>query len=81
MMSELGAGPVKTFSIGFKNEEYDERHYARMVAERYATDHEEMIVEPDAIAIIPKLIWHYGEPFADSSPFPLITFVKSHAVR
>lgn len=70
MMSELGAGPVKTFSIGFLNEEYDERHYARMVAERYATDHEEMIVEPDAIAIIPKLIWHYGEPFADSSAVP-----------
>src|SRR5262249_18411025 len=79
LMSELGAAPVKTFSIGFRNEEYDETRYARMVAERYATDHEEMIVEPDAIAIIPKLVWHYGEPFADSSAIP--TYYVSEIAR
>ena len=70
LMAELCSGPVKTFSIGFPNKEYDETRYARMVAERYATDHEEMIVEPDAIAVIPKIVWHYGEPFADPSAIP-----------
>jgi asparagine synthase (glutamine-hydrolysing) len=79
LMSELCSGPVKTFSIGFPNEEYDETRYARMVAERYATDHEEMIVEPDAISIIPKLVWHYGEPFADSSAVP--TYYVSEIAR
>lgn len=79
LMSELCSGPVKTFSIGFPNKEYDETRYARMVAERYATDHEEMIVEPDAIAIIPKLVWHYGEPFADSSAVP--TYYVSEIAR
>jgi asparagine synthase (glutamine-hydrolysing) len=79
LMSELCSGPVKTFSIGFPNKEYDETRYARMVAERYATDHEEMIVEPDAIAVIPKLVWHYGEPFADMSAVP--TYYVSQITR
>jgi asparagine synthase (glutamine-hydrolysing) len=79
LMSELCSGPVKTFSIGFANEEYDETRYARMVAQRYGTDHEEMVVEPDAIAIIPKLVWHYGEPFADSSAVP--TYYVSEIAR
>jgi asparagine synthase (glutamine-hydrolysing) len=79
LMSELGAAPVKTFSIGFPNEEYDETRYARMVAERYATDHEEMIVEPDAIAVLPKIVWHYGEPFADPSAIP--TYYVSQIAR
>jgi asparagine synthase (glutamine-hydrolysing) len=79
MMSESCSGPVKTFSIGFPNKEYDETRYARMVAERYATQHEEMIVEPDAISIIPKIVWHYGEPFADSSAIP--TYYVSQIAR
>jgi asparagine synthase (glutamine-hydrolysing) len=79
LMSEFCSGPVKTFSIGFPNKEYDETRYARMVAERYATDHQEMIVEPDAISIIPKLVWHYGEPFADSSAVP--TYYVSELAR
>jgi asparagine synthase (glutamine-hydrolysing) len=69
-MARVGGGRVKTFSIGFAEKEYDETHYARMVAERYATDHEELVVEPDAVAILPKLVWHYGEPFADPSAIP-----------
>jgi asparagine synthase (glutamine-hydrolysing) len=79
LMSELCSGPVKTFSIGFPNKEYDETRYARMVAERYATDHEEMVVEPDAISVIPKLVWHYGEPFADPSAVP--TYYVSQVAR
>ncbi len=79
LMSRSNSGPVKTFSIGFPNKEYDETRYARMVAERYSTDHEEMIVEPDAIGVIPKLVWHYGEPFADSSAVP--TYYVSQMTR
>jgi asparagine synthase (glutamine-hydrolysing) len=79
MMSRLGATPVKTFSIGFPQAEFDETRYARMVAERYQTDHEELIVEPDAARIIPRLVWHYGEPFADPSMVP--TYLVSELAR
>lgn len=79
LMAKSGSSPVKTFSIGFPNKEYDETRYARMVAERYATDHEEMIVEPDAASVIPRLVWHYGEPFADPSAVP--TYYVSQIAR
>ena len=78
-MARVGGGRVKTFSIGFSAKEYDETRYARMVAERYATDHEELVVEPDAIAVLPQLIWHYGEPFADPSAIP--TYYVSEMAR
>jgi asparagine synthase (glutamine-hydrolysing) len=71
--------PVKTFSIGFAEEEYNELPYARMVAERYKTDHHEFIVKPDAQAIFPELVWHYNEPFADSSAIP--TYYVSKLAR
>ena len=61
---------VKTFCIGFDEASYDERVYARMVAERYDTDHHEMVVRPNAMAILPSLVWHYNEPFADPSAIP-----------
>ena len=70
MMARAGGGRVKTFSIGFTAKEYDETRYARMVAQRYGTDHEEQVVEPDAVAVVPRLVWHYGEPFADPSAIP-----------
>jgi asparagine synthase (glutamine-hydrolysing) len=70
LMTELGAAPVRTFSIGFEEAQYDERHYARLVAERFGTDHHEFVVRPDAAAIFDQLVWHYGEPFADSSAIP-----------
>ena len=69
-MARVGGGPVKTFTIGFSAKEYDETRYARMVAQRYGTDHQEFIVEPDAVAVLPRLVWHYGEPFADPSAIP-----------
>ena len=69
-MARVGSGTIKTFSIGFSAKEYDETRYARMVAERYATDHHELVVEPDAVAVLPRLVWHYGEPFADPSAIP-----------
>lgn len=62
--------PVKTFSIGFRDADFDEVRFARMVAKRFATDHHELVVEPHALEIMPKLARHYGEPFADSSAIP-----------
>jgi asparagine synthase (glutamine-hydrolysing) len=78
-MARVGGGRVKTFTIGFGDKRYDETRYARMVAERYATDHEEFIVEPDAVAVLPRLVWHYGEPFADPSAIP--TYYVSEMAR
>lgn len=70
LMQKLSNQTVKTFSIGFPVSEYDETGYARLVSERFGTDHEEFQVEPDALDILPKLVWHYDEPFADSSAIP-----------
>lgn len=66
-MADQMSEPVKTFSIGFPNADFDELRYARMIAERFSTDHHEFVVEPDALDIMPKLARHYGEPFADPS--------------
>jgi len=68
LMSEFG--PVKTFSVGFEDEDYSELPYARQVAARYGTDHHEFVVKPDATEILPRVVEHYGEPFADSSALP-----------
>lgn len=70
LMSRLSSRPVKTFSIGFDEKEFNELPYARLVARRYGTDHNELIVRPDAQEVIPTLVRHYGEPFADSSAIP-----------
>jgi len=70
LMHEQGTERVKTFSIGFDEAEYNELAYARLVARRYETDHHEYIVRPNALEILPDLIWHYNEPFADSSAIP-----------
>ena len=70
LMRRLVSGPVKTFAIGFERPEYDERPYARQVAQRFATDHHEFVVKPDAATMLPRLVWHYNEPFADSSALP-----------
>jgi len=70
LMSRLSDGPVKTFSIGFENEAFSELPHARLIARRFGTDHHEFVVKPDAVAILPLLVRHFGEPFADSSAVP-----------
>jgi asparagine synthase (glutamine-hydrolysing) len=69
-MAEQSSEPVRTFSIGFTNDEYNELPQARLVAQRFATDHHEYMVEPDAVEILPRIVRHYGEPFADASAIP-----------
>ncbi|MFJ2029966.1 asparagine synthase (glutamine-hydrolyzing) [Streptosporangium sp. NPDC087985] len=61
---------VKTFCIGFEDRRYDERHKARLVAEQYGTDHHELVVSADLLDVLPRLAWHFDEPFADSSAIP-----------
>ncbi|HTI39453.1 MAG TPA: asparagine synthase (glutamine-hydrolyzing) [Vicinamibacterales bacterium] len=79
LMAEHASGPVKTFSIGFEQKEYDELPAARLVARKYSTDHHEFVVRPDALSLLPSLVWHYNEPYADSSAIP--TFVLSELTR
>jgi asparagine synthase (glutamine-hydrolysing) len=70
LMAGLSSRPVKTFSVGFPEQDLSELPYARLVAQRWGTDHHEIMVNPDMVAIVPKLVWHYGEPFADASSVP-----------
>jgi len=79
LMARLSGAKVKTFSIGFNEAAYDETVHARRIAERWETDHHEFIVEPDALSILPKLVRHYGEPYADSSAIP--TFYVTQMTR
>jgi asparagine synthase (glutamine-hydrolysing) len=72
LMQTLSERPVKTFSIGFPVKAFDERSYARLAADHLRTEHHEQVVEPSALQILPKLIWHYDEPFADSSAIPMM---------
>ena len=69
-MATHSSAPVKTFSIGFEDERYNELPNARLIAERFATDHREFTVQPDAVSLLPELVRHYGEPYADSSAIP-----------
>jgi asparagine synthase (glutamine-hydrolysing) len=62
--------PVKTFSIGFEEQGFDELSRARLVAERYGTDHHELVLRPDAVELLPKLVESFDEPFGDSSALP-----------
>lgn len=70
-MARQSSKPVKTFSIGFADQQYNELPYARLVAEYYQTDHTELIIEPkDIKKTIEQLVYHYEEPYADSSALP-----------
>jgi asparagine synthase (glutamine-hydrolysing) len=77
-MAEASVEPVKTFSIGFRSE-LDERPLARRVAQHFATDHHELVVEPDAVEILPRIVRHHGEPFADATSVP--TFYLAEMAR
>jgi len=69
MMSRC-SGQIKTFTIGFEEELYDERKEARFLADILGTDHHEMVVRPDIIHTLPKIVRAYDEPFADPSVIP-----------
>ncbi|MFH1752762.1 MAG: asparagine synthase (glutamine-hydrolyzing) [Candidatus Omnitrophota bacterium] len=79
LMAKLSPAKVKTFSIGFDESDYDELRYAKFISERFGTFHREFIVEPRAMDILPKLAWHYDQPFGDSSAIP--TYYVSKMTR
>jgi asparagine synthase (glutamine-hydrolysing) len=64
------AARVRTFAIGFDERDYSELTHARRIAEHFGTEHLELIVRPDTLGILPTLVRHYGEPYADSSAIP-----------
>ena len=70
LMSQEMSQPVKTFSIGFEEQDFSELHHARRIAEHVGAQHHEFVVRPDALEVLPTLIEHYGEPYADSSAVP-----------
>ena len=70
LMSELSSNPIKTFSIGFKEEKFNELRYAKILANKYKTEHHEFIIEPDSIDNLSKIIKMFDEPIADSSVIP-----------
>jgi asparagine synthase (glutamine-hydrolysing) len=79
LMARNSTAPIKTFAAGFAQDGHDERAYARLVAERYQTDHHEYLLSPDMPDLMGQLVWHYGQPFADSSAVP--TFCLSKLAR
>jgi asparagine synthase (glutamine-hydrolysing) len=80
-MAEASSRPVQTFSIGFEAAGFDELPHARLISERFGTEHHELVVTPSAIEMLPKIVRHHGEPFADSSAIPsfyLARFTRQH---
>jgi asparagine synthase (glutamine-hydrolysing) len=71
--------PVKTFSIGFHEDSYNELKYARLTAKKLGTDHHEFFVTPQICDVIDELVWHFDEPFADPSAIP--TYMVSKLAR
>jgi len=79
LMARATSRPVKTFSIGFREDSYDELSYARVAARTFGTDHHEFVVTPEVCHVIDELAWHLDEPFADSSAIP--TYAVSKLAR
>jgi asparagine synthase (glutamine-hydrolysing) len=79
LMARASAGPVKTFSIGFKKDDFNEAKWARIVAQKFGTDHHEMILEPDVVQTVEHLTSSLEEPFGDSSMLP--TYYVSQMAR
>jgi asparagine synthase (glutamine-hydrolysing) len=79
LMAREMSQPVKTFSIGFNEDSYNELKYARIAARHFGTDHHEFVVTPDLCQIVDDLAWFLDEPFADSSAIP--TYMVSKLAR
>jgi asparagine synthase (glutamine-hydrolysing) len=79
LMARASSGPVKTFSIGFTRDDFNESKYARIVAQKFGTEHHEMILEPDVVQTVEHLTSTLEEPFGDSSMLP--TYYVSQMAR
>ena len=83
LAAEETPGQIATFSIGFEEQSFDELELARMVAQRYGTDHHELVLRPDAVELLPDIVDAFDEPFADSSALPtyLVSKLASEHVK
>jgi asparagine synthase (glutamine-hydrolysing) len=79
LMAQTSAQPVRTFTVGFDDARYDERAYARAVAERYGTVHEELAIVEDVAPTLPRLAAAYDEPLGDEAALP--TFLIAEQAR
>jgi asparagine synthase (glutamine-hydrolysing) len=79
LMAQESSQPVKTFSIGFEEQDFSELKHAKKVAEHIGAEYHEFIVKPNAMEVLPTLVEHYGEPYADSSAIP--TYYVSKETR
>jgi asparagine synthase (glutamine-hydrolysing) len=77
LMAQTSTDPVRTFTVGFSDERYDERTFARAVADRYATRHEEIVLEPDAAGTLPRLAAAFDEPLGDEAALPLFLICEA----
>jgi asparagine synthase (glutamine-hydrolysing) len=76
-MAREASGTVRTFSVGFDVDRFDETAHAREVADLFGTEHTELRLEADALAVLPTLVWQYGEPFADESAIPSLYLAQA----
>jgi asparagine synthase (glutamine-hydrolysing) len=79
LMRELGASPLRTYSIGFEDSSYNELEFARRAARKFETDHRELLLRPAALELTEKLVRHLDEPLGDFSIFP--TYLVSELAR
>ena len=76
-MAQASTEPVRTFTVGFSDDRYDERRFARAVAERWSTRHEEVVLEPDAAETLPRLAAAFDEPLGDEAALPLFLICEA----
>ena len=79
IMARAASVPIKTFSVGFREDRYNELPYARLTAEWFGTEHHELLVEPGDLKVLDELLGSFDEPFADSSAIP--TYLVSRLAR
>ncbi len=79
MMAECMDEPIKTFSVGFDDEQYSELPSARIIADHFGTDHQEILVKPDTAKLLPKIVWHNDEPMSDPTCIP--TYLLSEQTK
>jgi asparagine synthase (glutamine-hydrolysing) len=76
-MAQASTEPVRTFTVGFSDDRYDERRFARAVAERWSTTHEEIVLEPAAAETLPRLAAAFDEPLGDEAALPLFLICEA----
>lgn len=79
MMAKNSNRPIETFSVGFKEKDFSELSYAKIISKQFGTNHHEFIVEPKILEVLPRLVWHLDEPFGDFSVIPM--FYVSETAR